>query len=101
LPLFLTQGPSHPPIAPARMSPNHFQHLLHQGRLVIPWLRLVTLRAPRLIQHLAGPPLGNRELPLEILSRRSLPGRAHQFFSATCFSMRLSSVNSATISLRR
>src|ERR1700732_5433973 len=83
------------------MSPGRCQHPLYQRRLIVTRLRLVALRAARLLQHLAGPSLGTRVLLLELLGRRPLPGRAHQFFSATYFSIRLSSVSSATNSLSR
>src|ERR1700722_9754931 len=88
-------------VTPPRTSPRDLQHALGQGQLIVPWLRLVTLRAARLLQRLTRPPLGYRELLLKVCGRRAPPRRAHQFFSATCLSIRLSSVSSATSSFNR
>jgi hypothetical protein len=96
---FPTQQRGDPPIPKSRTATRKLQHPTHQSRFVAPRLRLVTLTRARLTDHLARPSLGNRELTPELLGRRTLPRRAYQFPSAMCFSIRLSSVSSATTSL--
>ena len=70
-------------------------HLVHERRPVISGLGFVSLTAARLIQHLARPSFGDRELPLEFTGRRTFPRRAHQFPEANSLSMALSSSASA------
>lgn len=100
-PAFLTQQPTDLAITRPRTLLHQFTHPPTQRRFVVPGRRFVTLTAPRLIQNFAGPSLGNGKLGLQRFDRGPLPGRAHQFPALTCFSIRMSSCCSATISLRR
>src|SRR5580693_9189458 len=86
-PRFSTQQRRDPAITETRPLTRQLPHPLDQLRLVVTRLSLVTLNAPRLIQHLARPSLGNCKLLLELADRGPLPGRAYQFPSATCLSI--------------
>jgi hypothetical protein len=56
---------------------HQFQHPRHQLRLIVLGLPRVPLRAPRLIDHFAGPTLTRVELLLQVLDRLALAGGAY------------------------
>ena len=98
-PRLATQQRGDPSIAESRPLPSYLAHPLGQRFLIVTRFRFVTLTAPRLVDHLARPSLGDHELDLQLADHRTLPGRAYQFPSATYFSILMSSACSATISL--
>src|SRR5690606_2613896 len=90
-PRFVAQQLADPPIAEPRPTTRELTHPGSQLWLAVSWLGLVTLAHPRLVQRLARPSLGHRERRSKLADRGRLPGRAHQFPSAMCLSIWLSS----------
>lgn len=97
-PRLAAQQRGDPSITESRPLPRYLAHALGQRLLVITGLGFITLTASRLVDHLARPSLGDRELALQLADRRTLPGRAYQFPSATYLSILMSNACSATIS---
>src|SRR5215468_1131299 len=90
------QGPD-PTVAVARVLPHQLQHLRHQPGLPLPGLPgPLPLRGALLVQHTAGAALGDAEAFLEEAHRLPLLLGGHHFFSATSWSICLSSASSAT-----
>jgi hypothetical protein len=83
----LAQQRRNPPIAKAGTFQHQLVHRFEHLRFVITMFDFVTLRAPRLLQHLTRPSLGYVEVLFEHFDRRSLPARAYQFPSAMCLSI--------------
>src|SRR3990172_8220785 len=83
-------------VAIAWMAPNPLQHPLHQGPLAVAFLGHVSLRGPRLFDHLAGPALRHLPRRLRFLHRLLAARRAHHFPRNVSSRICLSRVRSAT-----
>ena len=86
---FTAKKTSDPAVTETRTFLHQLTHPLCQSRLIVPRTRLVTLSAAWLIQHATGTTFRNAELRLKLIHGRTLAGRAYQFPSETCFSIRL------------
>src|SRR3990172_13038396 len=83
-------------VAIAWMAPNQLQHPLHQGPLAVAFLGHVSLRGPRLFDHLAGPALRHLPRRLRFFHRLLSARRAHHFPRNVSSRICLSRVRSAT-----
>jgi hypothetical protein len=87
LPAFAPQERGDPAVAEPRTLAHQLAHSSDERRFVVAPLRLASLTRPRLTQDSAGPTLGHGKLVLQLARGLSLPSGAHQFPSATNFSI--------------
>ena len=77
-------------IAPARPLANQFQNSLGQASVFVLRLPLESLARSGLIEHPAGPPLGDRIILLKLLDRFTPRLRGGQFPLAISFNIEMS-----------
>lgn len=72
-----------------------FDHSFREGLFIVPDLRQISLRRPRLTQHSTRPPLADLQTPDHMIDRLTFPLRAQKFGLAASRNIALSNSASA------
>ena len=79
LPDKLTKLRPNEPLTVPRILANELKDLFDQSRFIITNFLLIALCLTGLVNHTAGPALGNGERALKLIHRGAFPIRAYQF----------------------